>query len=322
MKLKFNCHIGVKRGVIWVMFPTLFFSVQAFAQVRTSVTSTVDVTPTTLTVTQSDYRWYENVNAVTPTAAHALENAATTTPETNTVFRLRMNLLAEGLSLPTGSTFKLQFSNSTSTGFTDVGTSTGAWIFANNAGVADGLTLPTTLLTDSDQPESYGESNPTAASPNVLSPSERGEWDWVIANNAAATSSAWYFRMIYSSSTALDAYARYPTLSAAPAPSSGGAGGGSGGSGGGSFLVGNYTPGTSTRRLPPELEPLVPPTPCDNEVIQRIDLNYDCKVDLIDLSILLYYYEQTGPGIARYDFNENSLVDFPDVSIMMFYWTT
>lgn len=299
----------------------LVFASNAHAATNTSVTSTVSVTTQTLTVTQSEYRWYQNLNAVTPTTPRASENAATTTPETNAVLRLRMNLLASGLTLPSGSTFTLQFSNSTSSGFTNVGTSTGAWIFADNAGVADGLTIPSTVLTSSNQPESYNESNPTAASPNALAPGDYGEWDWVIANNAAATSSAWYFRMIYSSSTVLDAYTRYPSLSAAVAPPTPLVDTGGGGGGGSSFLVGNYTP-SGTKRLPPELEPLIPPTPCESEVVQRIDLNYDCKVDLIDLSILLYYYEHTGPEVSRYDFNDNDVVDFPDVSILMFYWTT
>ncbi len=265
-------------------------------------------------LTQRDYRWYSNINSLTPTTALTSENASFDTPGAGSVLRLRMNLTA-GVVANSGLTFKLQFSNSTSSGFADLGTST-AWIFNNNSGVADGAIIVTTLLTNSDVGESYGESNPSAASPNALAVGEDGEWDWALLNNAATTSLSWYFRMVFSSGTAIDSYTRYPTLSAvSPATSSPPAGGGTPG-GGGALLF----------PLPISLPDLIPgkpkiPSPCDNVNLQRVDLSGDCLVDLIDLSILLYYYEREGPAISRYDFNDNNRVDFPDVSVMMFYWT-
>ena len=68
--------------------------------------------------------------------------------------------------------------------------------------------------------------------------------------------------------------------------------------------------------LPPELIP-----PLSPEAISLCDFNGDGRCNLIDLSIMLFYYDKFGPQIVRYDFNRSSRVDFPDVSILMFYWT-
>lgn len=51
------------------------------------------------------------------------------------------------------------------------------------------------------------------------------------------------------------------------------------------------------------------------------DLNSDGRVDMVDLSILLYYYGKQGPIYGCYDFDRNRAVDFTDVSILMYYWT-
>ncbi|MEK9173568.1 MAG: hypothetical protein AAB594_03300, partial [Patescibacteria group bacterium] len=257
-----------------------------------------------------NYRWYSNLNSLTPTSPLASENVSIDVPSAGSIIRLRMNLSA-GIDFGTGLTFKLQFSNSTSSGFADVGTSTG-WIFSDNAGVADGQIIVTTVLSGSNVGESYGESNPSAATPNGILTGEKGEWDWVVSNNSADTGLNWYFRMIFSSSTVLDAYDQYPTLTAV-SPSTPGGGGNPtvilSGGGGGLAL-------TSTEPISPKIE-----SPCDSIIIQQVDFSGDCRVDIVDLSILLYYYEQTGPKISRFDLNDNNAVDFPDVSIMMFYWT-
>jgi hypothetical protein len=52
------------------------------------------------------------------------------------------------------------------------------------------------------------------------------------------------------------------------------------------------------------------------------DLNKDGRVDIADLSILLYYYGKSGPEVAGcFDFSGNGVVGLADISIMMFYWT-
>jgi hypothetical protein len=55
---------------------------------------------------------------------------------------------------------------------------------------------------------------------------------------------------------------------------------------------------------------------------QIADFNCDGLVNIIDLSILLYYYNQTGAGVAPYDLNEDGMINLSDVSIMFYYWTS
>lgn len=51
------------------------------------------------------------------------------------------------------------------------------------------------------------------------------------------------------------------------------------------------------------------------------DINRDTHVDLIDFSILLYYWGQKNPALTRADINHDTVVNIIDFSIMLFYWT-
>lgn len=51
------------------------------------------------------------------------------------------------------------------------------------------------------------------------------------------------------------------------------------------------------------------------------DLNSDCKVDLVDFSILAYWYKRSNVP-ARIDLQKNGVVDLADFSIMAYYWTS
>jgi len=53
-------------------------------------------------------------------------------------------------------------------------------------------------------------------------------------------------------------------------------------------------------------------------VILSADLNRDGKVNLIDFSILLYWW---GKENSFVDLNQDGLVNLPDFSIMLYYWT-
>lgn len=53
----------------------------------------------------------------------------------------------------------------------------------------------------------------------------------------------------------------------------------------------------------------------------RADINQDGKVDLIDFSILLYYWGQKNAPHPRVDINQDTVVNIIDFSIMLFYWT-
>ncbi len=306
----------LQRPVLYVL-TALLLGIPADREVHAqNVSTTVLTTPSVAAITQRDYRWYANEDALTPTGSLAAENVTTSVPVSGTTLRLRMNIGAETFSLAAGTTFLLQYATATGGPWTSLSTSTD-WIFSDNPGVADGQIIVTTVLASSDTGESYGESNPSAASPNAVSAGQEGEWDWVVQNNTATTSASWFFRMIYSSGTTLSAYTRYPTLAATTTATSTATTTTPGGGGGPTYGGGGGFP------LPPfriETEK-PPPTPCDSPIVERVDLSGDCRVDMVDLSILMYYYRQAGPGIAEYDFNENGRVDLFDVSVMMYYWT-
>ncbi len=287
---------------------SVFLLVQA-----ASIPATVTTTPAVSVLVESEYRWYQNIDGLDPTTPDAAENAAFDAQPVGTQLRLRMNIAnIGGAAFLAGGTFMLQYANATSGPWTDVSTST-AWSFFNNPSVADGQIIVNTLLTLSTVGESYGESNPSAAMPTQLLSGDYGEWDWSLVNISANTSLNWFFRMANASGTALDGYLRYPELTAASSspPPSGGGGSNSGGGGGG---AGYYAPpaGTSTLRTAP---PLLPPA------FQAADFNGDNRIDIVDLSILLYYYWRSDAAALRYDLNHDGVVDFPDVSILMYYWT-
>ena len=163
-------------------------------------------------LTQQDYRWYANIDALTPTTSLAGENTLVTGATPLTVFRLRMNIDVSSIDLPTTTqAFKLQFATSTGGSWTDVGaiSSVSPWRFFDNASVADGTTLTSLLLAASDEAGSYQESNPSVSNPNPISASEQAEWDWVLEDNTAPTDT-YFFRMVRDDGTALDGYTNYP----------------------------------------------------------------------------------------------------------------
>ncbi|MFQ5860405.1 MAG: hypothetical protein ACE5IG_02505, partial [Dehalococcoidia bacterium] len=173
--------------------------------------------PPAPTLSQEDYRWYANADAVQPTTALATENTAITNTTPGTVYRLRMNVEDAGAELPAGEVFKLQYSTSTLGPWTDVGALASAeiWRGFDNLTPADGATVSATLLTTSTVVETYEETNNSATTPNAILVSGRGEWDWVVENNGAAESTTYFFRMVKGDATALDAYTTYPQLSTA-----------------------------------------------------------------------------------------------------------
>lgn len=301
------------------------FGKAAFLAWAVSVPTTAVATPAATITTQADYEWYENVDTLTPTVPLASADAASSTPSTGSVVRLRMNVGDASLPVPVGTTFALQYATSTAGPWTDLSTST-AWTFFDNPSVADGQIIVTTVLAASTAGESYGESNPSAASPLALVPGDFGEWDWVVANNSADTSVNWFFRMIYASGTAFTSYTNYPELAAVPPspppppppPGGGGSPGGPAvqvGSGGG---TGYPTTSTSTKNQP--VSPLtIPPA------FQCLDFTGDGRVDITDFSILLYYYGKPIPPDAPIScllgLTHHEIVDFTDVSILMYYWT-
>lgn len=65
--------------------------------------------------------------------------------------------------------------------------------------------------------------------------------------------------------------------------------------------------------------PLTPPDVCDGK--NRADLNCDGKVNLVDFSILLFYWKKPAPfANTRVDLNLDGRVDLVDLSILLFNW--
>jgi len=57
------------------------------------------------------------------------------------------------------------------------------------------------------------------------------------------------------------------------------------------------------------------------KIISIADFNNDGRVDIIDLSILLYYNEHPQlKDFSRYDLNKDGVLDIFDISIMLYYW--
>jgi hypothetical protein len=54
------------------------------------------------------------------------------------------------------------------------------------------------------------------------------------------------------------------------------------------------------------------------EICPRADFNKDGKTNLIDFSILLYWWGKYNPCV---DQNRDGIVNFPDFSILMYWWT-
>ncbi len=50
------------------------------------------------------------------------------------------------------------------------------------------------------------------------------------------------------------------------------------------------------------------------------DVNEDCRVNLIDFSIVAYWYNRANPPV-KVDFNGDRKVNLIDLSIMAYYWT-
>lgn len=50
------------------------------------------------------------------------------------------------------------------------------------------------------------------------------------------------------------------------------------------------------------------------------DFNCDGYVDILDLSILLYYTDKASVDMTPYDLSQDGIVDLADISILFYYW--
>ena len=168
------------------------------------------------TLVQSNYRWFSNVdNGRRLGPPLAAQNEPYNQSSESEVIRLRINMQAQVTSLPqNGQAFKLQYSATTTGGWTDFGDigSGSAWRGYDNTNSSVDGDRTRGIQLDSDERESYEEENPTVTNPRAIATSNKGEWDWVIQNFSALPSSSFYFRMVRADGTPLDSYENYPAV--------------------------------------------------------------------------------------------------------------
>jgi hypothetical protein len=63
-----------------------------------------------------------------------------------------------------------------------------------------------------------------------------------------------------------------------------------------------------------------PTTAAHQQVLKTADFNGDGRVDVLDLSILLYYTDRGDYAYSIYDLSQDGVLDFQDVSILFYYW--
>lgn len=68
--------------------------------------------------------------------------------------------------------------------------------------------------------------------------------------------------------------------------------------------------------LPPGEIPLTPPA----QLASCVDFNRDERVNLVDFSILLFWFNRNQPP-ANVDCNKDNYIDLKDFSILMYFWT-
>lgn len=76
----------------------------------------------------------------------------------------------------------------------------------------------------------------------------------------------------------------------------------------------------NSEKLDFEIGEITIPYPNFNGCPQKADLNQDCKVDLVDFSILAYWYLKSNFP-TEVDFNLDSKIDLIDFSILAYNWT-
>lgn len=179
-------------------------------------------------LTQTNFKWYVNAASLTPTdiwpsgTTDLNENDAISTsfaPILNNVLRLRMNILTENVSLSSSAlSLRLQYAEGqtceadmTWLDVGAIGSTTAEWRGYDNAGVSDGATLPSTVLSTSDVSATYEEQNDSSFNPSTATVGQETEWDWVLQHNAP-NATYYCFRAINADNTILNAYDRYPAL--------------------------------------------------------------------------------------------------------------
>jgi hypothetical protein len=99
-----------------------------------------------------------------------------------------------------------------STEFNNQSNPTGFYDVSAEELISDGRNLPTTVLDNSDNPETYEEENPTRENQNSLPVDDELEWDFSLQNYAGLSNTNYCFRMVYEDGSVFNSYDNYPKL--------------------------------------------------------------------------------------------------------------
>jgi len=217
----------------------------------------VSMATSSQTLTQNQFRIYQNADQLTPTTAWdslAVNESISSSKQrirTGDFFRLRMNITISASALSASSqAFTLQYAPLPSGTCATLAAS--AWVNLgspghpqtafrlkdNSFGASQAVT--TLLLSASDVAGLYSEVNPSTTNPNSVAVGQDVEYDWPIEYSSSAYSDTTFcFRMVKSSATVLDTYTNYPQVLIAilggGSEAGGGAPSGAGQQGGGGF---------------------------------------------------------------------------------------
>lgn len=137
-------------------------------------------------------------------------------------------------------------------------------------------------------------------------------------DNSVSPDTAYFYRVeatLGSSVSVFSPEAGVSTPAISVPPSPGGGGGGGGGGGIAPQPVQNTSTSSASQNLP-DLN--TPPEERRRLAIAAVDLNADQKVNIVDLSILLYHFNK--PYTPTYDLNRDGKINIVDLSILLYYW--
>ena len=200
------------------------------------------ITTAAATLTQNDFEFFVDNNALTPTDVWGnpdiAENVAVdAVPPSNDPIdkgdhiSLRMNISVTGAQLDAGAEgFILQYARAsdctTGPSWTDVdaaGTGGATWRFFDNGSITDGTALDggTLTLGSSEEEGRYSESDPTTTNPVAVPAGQELEWDWNMeydGSGAVDEARTYCFRMRTDAPADLDGYNSdsYPRIDIRP----------------------------------------------------------------------------------------------------------
>lgn len=133
--------------------------------------------------------------------------------------RIRTGLFINNASLIAESaSFKLQYGRRVTTCsavsvWGDVGSPGSSAIWRGfDASPADNATLPSGLLSVTNELGTYEEDSPSASNPATVEIGDYVEYDWNVEHNAAFQKSSYCFRMVHSDGEEIDGYDIYPII--------------------------------------------------------------------------------------------------------------